>query len=441
MSVEGTIGGRPAAFEAEAEFAGYRIERVLGRGGMGIVYLARQPALDRLVALKVIRPDLADDPTFRARFRSESRTAAVIEHPHVVTVFGAGEADGLLYVAMRYVPGRDLGRIVSSEGPIAPEAAAGLIDQVAGGLDAVHAAGLVHRDVKPGNVIVGHDWADGAGVAFLADFGLAKAVASTSSLTATGELIGTVDYIAPEQIEGRRVDARTDVYALGCVLFHAVTGEVPFPQPESSAKLWAHLHEPPRTPGPRSASLDPVIRRAMAKDPADRFPSAGDLGRAALAAVRHEAVTEPERAVGAGEAAPAETARLDPEPTPVRTRKLAARRPRRRRRRFALATGAVALIAALGAAALIEVPRLSDGGGAPPAKQAGIEVPSLAGESLDVAEQRLEDLGIHPSEVGGGLFGVLIPADWNVCETQPAAGTSVRRGSTVQLLVDRPDVC
>jgi Protein kinase domain/PASTA domain len=439
MSVEGTIGGnRPAEVAAGLEFAGYRVERTLGRGGMGVVYLARDLDLDRAVALKVIRSDLADDPTFRARFRSESRTAAAIDHPHVVTVFGAGELDGLLYVAMRYVPGPDLGRIVSRDGPLSPETAAELLGQVAGGLDAVHAAGLVHRDVKPGNVIVARDSAGTA--AYLADFGLAKAIASTTGLTATGELIGTVDYIAPEQIEGRRVDARTDVYALGCVLFHAVTGGVPFPQPESSAKMWAHLNESAPAPEGRAAALDPVIRRAMAKDPADRFPSAGDLGRAAVAAVRHEAVTEPERAVGAGDAAPAETARLDTEPTPVRTREVPAAPPRRRRRRI-LAAGAVGLIAALGAAAAIEVPRLSDGGGNPPAKPAGIEVPSLAGEPLNLAQRRLEELGLRSSEVGGGLFGVLIPSEWDVCETSPPAGTDVRRGSTVELLVDRPDVC
>ena len=245
MSVEGRIRGSGAApLAAGSEFDGYRIERTLGQGGMGIVYLAREVALDRLVALKVIRAELATDESFRARFRSESRTAASVEHPQVVTVFGAGERQGLLYVAMRYVPGRDLGRLISSRGALAADDAAELISQVAEGLDAVHAAGLVHRDVKPANVIVGEDGRS----AYLTDFGLAKATASTSGLTATGEVIGTVDYMAPEQIEGRRVDARTDVYALGCVLFHAITGEVPFADRESSAKMWAHLNEPPPPP-------------------------------------------------------------------------------------------------------------------------------------------------------------------------------------------------
>jgi serine/threonine protein kinase len=223
MSVEGTAAGSgPVGLAPGTEFAGFAIERTLGHGGMGIVYLATELRLDRLVALKVIRAELAGDESFRARFRSEQLTAAAVEHPRVVTVFGAGEQDGLLYVAMRYVPGRDLGRLVAADGPLIPDAAAPLIAQVADGLDAVHAAGLVHRDVKPHNVIVDED-----GDGHLTDFGLAKAVASTTGLTTTGQVIGTVDYMAPEQIEGGRVDARTDVYALGCVLFHAVTGRVP----------------------------------------------------------------------------------------------------------------------------------------------------------------------------------------------------------------------
>ncbi len=230
-------------------------------------------------------------------------------------MFGAGEQDGLLYVAMRYVPGRDLDRLISAQGALSGDEAASLIAQVADGLDAVHAAGLVHRDVKPANVLVGEpEPGEDGSTAYLTDFGLAKLAASTTGLTATGEVIGTVDYMAPEQIEGRRVDARADVYALGCVLFHAVTGDVPFPDRETSAKMWAHLNEPPpavRSREGRRGLLDPVIGRAMAKDPADRFPSAGDLGRGALAATRGEAVTEPEHAVGVGDAAPApETLRL-----------------------------------------------------------------------------------------------------------------------------------
>jgi serine/threonine protein kinase len=434
MSVEGTARGG-ARLAAGSEFGGFRIERALGHGGMGIVYLARELRLDRLVALKVIRPELAGEESFRARFRSETLTAASVEHPRVVTVFGAGERDGLLYVAMRYVPGRDLGRLIGADGPLAAEDAAKVIAQVADGLDAVHAAGLVHRDVKPANVILEAGPADDGSAAFLTDFGLAKAMASTAGLTATGEVIGSVDYMAPEQIEGQRVDARTDVYALGCVLFHAVSGKVPFPERESSAKMWAHLNEPP--PAAAGRVLDPVIRRAMAKDPARRFPSAGDLGRAAVAATRGEAVTEPEHVVAAGEAAPLpETVRLSRDPALPPTDPL----PRRRkRRRWLWALVIVLVIAALGAAALIAVPKLSDSDKTP--VPTGIEVPSLAGQPLDIAEQRLDALGLRASEEGGGLFGVLVPSDWNVCQTSPGPGTRVRRGTTVSLLIDRPGVC
>jgi serine/threonine protein kinase len=440
MSVEGTTRDEVrGALAAGSRFGGFRIERTLGQGGMGIVYLATELRLDRQVALKVIRSDLAGDEDFRARFRSESRTAAAVEDARVVTVFGAGEVDGLLYVAMRYVPGRDLGRLVDADGPLSPEEAARLIAQVADGLDAVHAAGLVHRDVKPHNVIVGED-----GDAYLADFGLAKAMGATTGLTATGQVIGTVDYMAPEQIEAQRVDARTDVYALGGVLYHAVTGKVPYAERESSAKMWAHVNEPPPSAGRRGGVLDPVIRRAMAKDPADRFPSAGDLGRAAVAAARGEAVTEPEHVVGSGEAAPLpETVRLSQDPRLPPTDPQPRPRSRGRALAFVLALLAIAALAVAGA---IEAPKLSrshgtatsSGGSISPS---GVTVPSLAGQPLDAAERRLDELGLHPSEEGGGLFGVLIPSVWNVCNTNPPAGSTVAPGSTVRLLIDRPGAC
>jgi serine/threonine protein kinase len=443
MSVEGTTRwGAPGALGEGSKFGGFRIERTIGHGGMGIVYLATELRLGRQVALKVIRADLAGDDNFRARFRSESRTAASVEDPRVVTVFGAGEVDGLLYVAMRYVPGRDLGRMVEADGPFSPDDAAALIAQVADGLDAVHAAGLVHRDVKPHNVIVGLE-----DDAYLADFGLAKAMGATTGLTATGQVIGTVDYMAPEQIEARRVDARTDVYALGGVLFHAITGKVPFAERESSAKMWAHVNEPPPSAGRRGSVLDPVIRRAMAKDPIDRFPSAGDLGRAAVAATRGEAVTEPEHVVGAGEAAPLpETVRLSRDPALPPTDPQP--RPRRRSRTLAFILALLA-IAGLGAAAAIEAPKLSRSNGTATASEtggtssaSGVSVPSLAGQPLDVAEQRLDQLGLSYTEEGDtGLFGVLVPSDWNVCDTSPGSGDVVSRGSTVRLLIDRPGAC
>jgi serine/threonine protein kinase len=445
MSVEGTTQGPASALlSAGSLFGEYRIEGTLGHGGMGIVYLARELELDRLVALKVIRPELAHDRHFRARFQSESRTAASIEHPRIVTVFAAGELGGLIYVAMRYVPGDDLGRLISALGALAPGEAAELIAQVSDGLDAVHAAGLVHRDVKPANVIVASGTGDrGQPAAFLTDFGLAKAAAATDGLTATGEVIGSVDYMAPEQIEGRRIDARTDVYALGCVLFHAISGRVPFPDRESSAKMWAHLNKPPPATGSsaRAGALDPVIRRAMEKDPARRFPSAGDLGRAAVAAVHSDAVTEPERAVGTGEAAPNETVPIRTEVVPGPTERLPRRPKGRGGRRLVAAIIALVLLAGVGAAAIVAIPRLNDEGSGSATRPKGVTIPALTGQPLDVAEQRLEDLGLNPSEVSDSLFGVLIPSDWDVCETDPPAGEVVRPRSTVRLFVDRPDVC
>jgi len=462
MSVRGAIkGSRSSRRRGGTTFAGFRIERELGRGGMGTVYLARDFELDRDVALKVIREDFADDEEFRERFRTESRTAASIDHPRVVSVFGTGERDGLLYVVMRYVPGPDLQLLLSRRRSLPADEAAAVIAQVGEGLDAVHAAGLVHRDVKPANVIVSERGSRGRHAdAFLTDFGLARSVAASTGLTATGQLIGSVDYMAPEQIEGHRVDARTDVYALGCVLFQTLTGEVPFPEPETSAKLWSHLNAPPPTAGSHSrpaAALDPVIARAMAKNPAERYPSAGDLGRAAVAAARGEAVTEPEQIVGAGEAAPdpetlvlldgnSPTVPLHRTPTtaPQPGRRRRPRRKRRWRRRIAIFL-TLLVLAGLGAAAAIEVPRLrEDNGGSLPhrATPAGVAVPNVIGEPLDLAEQDLQDAGFQTERIGDpGFFGVLVPSNWDVCDTAPSPGARARRGSTVSLLYDRPDYC
>ena len=234
------------------EFAGYRIERQLGRGGMGVLYLAVEPGLERRVALKLIAPEAAADEVFRRRFAEESKVAASIEHPNVVPIYAAGEEEGVPYIAMRYVAGSDLARRVAREGRLEPASAAALIAQIGSGLDAIHAAGLVHRDVKPANVLLG----GGAGSehAYITDFGVARNVATNSGLTQTGRFVGTLDYVAPEQISGGEVDARADVYALGCLLFKLLTGEVPFPrmgrQPVSTPTSTTRL-PPPRCTCPR----------------------------------------------------------------------------------------------------------------------------------------------------------------------------------------------
>jgi predicted Ser/Thr protein kinase len=297
-------------------FAGYRIEGVLGRGGMGVVYLAEQPELGRKVAIKVIAPALASDPDYLQRFKRESRLAAAIEHPNAIPIYEAGVADeNTPYLVMRYVEGEDLSSLLRREGRLDTKRAAAIVDQIAGALDEAHARGLVHRDVKPANVIV--ESRRGTEHAYLTDFGLTREMDASSGVTATGRWVGTIDYASPEQIKGRPVDARCDVYALGCVLFTTLTGRLPFERDEDVAKLYAHVSEPP----PRASAVAPdvsqdvdrVITRAMAKDPDFRFPSAGDMGRAALAAATGTPVAEPEHTVATGEAAPA----TEPAPPPV----------------------------------------------------------------------------------------------------------------------------
>ncbi|MGE5407438.1 MAG: serine/threonine-protein kinase [Syntrophothermus sp.] len=296
------------------EFAGYRIERRLGRGGMGILFLAVEPGLERRVALKLIAPEAAADEIFAKRFAEESRIAASIEHPNVVPIYAAGEEEGIPFIAMRYVAGSDLGRRIQSEGRLEPERAAALIAQVGNGLDAIHAAGLVHRDVKPANVLV--SGSAGEEHAYITDFGVARNVATRSGLTQTGRFVGTIDYVAPEQISGGTVDARADVYALGCLLFKLLTGQVPFPREGEAACLYAHLNDPPPPPSLYAPGvpieLDDVVARAMSKQPGDRYPSAGDLGRAAVAAVSGRAVGTPERTVATGAAATVETETVAP---------------------------------------------------------------------------------------------------------------------------------
>src|SRR3954452_8552497 len=270
---------------------------------MGVVYRATQLGLDRSVALKVITPAFAEDQEFRARFQREAKLAASIEHPNVIPVYEAGEHDGVLFIAMRFVDGTDLKTLLNREGRLEPLRAARFVNQIASALDAAHAAGLVHRDVKPANALLASQ-----DHVYLTDFGLTKRAASGSAMTKTGQMVGTVDYVAPEQVEGGSVDARTDVYSLACVLYHLLTGRVPFDKPTEMAKLFAHVHENPPRPSDSVAGLpgplNDVVRRGMAKDPTKRFLSAGDLGRAALAAAEHRGLDEPERSVARGEAAP-----------------------------------------------------------------------------------------------------------------------------------------
>ena len=249
------------------QLAGYRVEALLGRGGMGVVYLAEDLRLKRRVALKLLAPELAENGEFRERFLRESELAASLDHPNVVPIYEAGEADGRLYISMRYVEGADL-KTTLADGPLAPAHAAALVAQVAAALDAAHERGLVHRDVKPSNVLV-----DGRGHAYLGDFGLTRLLAEPGLSLPSGSSLGTPDYVAPEQIRGEELDGRADVYALGCLLYECLVGEPPFRSDSETATLFAHLEkEPPVLPG-----LEDVLARALAKDRDERFETCGAL--------------------------------------------------------------------------------------------------------------------------------------------------------------------
>ena len=259
-----------------ADFGGYRIERLLGRGGMGVVYLAHDLRLDRPVALKLLSPSLAEDAEFRARFLRESKLAASLDHQNVVPVFEAGEVDGTLFIAMRYVEGTDLRELLRTEAPLAAERTVALLSQVAAALDAAHEHGLIHRDVKPGNILLAAD-----DHVYLADFGLTRRAEDPDAGPAAGNSLGTVDYVAPEQIQGDPVDGRADVYSLGCVLYECLTGTPPFSSSSPMGVLWEHVQADPPSLRESEAELpdaiDPVIERALAKEPSDRYPSGHEL--------------------------------------------------------------------------------------------------------------------------------------------------------------------
>jgi ABC-type branched-subunit amino acid transport system substrate-binding protein/DNA-binding beta-propeller fold protein YncE len=266
-----------AAFTRGTTFAGYRIEALVGRGGMGVVYRATDLSLERPVAVKLIAPELAQDQQFRTRFLREPRLAASLDHPNVIPIYEAGEHDGQLYLAMRYVEGTDLKTTLERDGKLAPDRTIELLAQVASALDAAHERALVHRDVKPGNVLI-----DRSGHVYLTDFGITKQTGADS--TETGSVVGTLDYLAPEQIRGEPVDARTDSYALACVLYECLAGTPPFRRGTEAETLWGHMQEdpPPLRGQPR---LDRVLRTGLAKGKDARYPTCGALIGAAAAAL------------------------------------------------------------------------------------------------------------------------------------------------------------
>ena len=275
------------------ELAGYRIESLLGLGGMSVVYLAEDLRLGRRVALKLLAADLAEDESFRDRFLEESRLAASIDHPNIVPIYEAGVTEDLLFIAMRYVEGGDLSERVQL-GPLDPGEAIGILAQVASALDAAHARGLVHRDVKPSNLLLDRGTRpDGSDHVYLADFGLVKRVSGKTGSGDDGHLLGTIDYVAPEQIAGEEIDGRADVYSLGCVLYECLVGQPPFRRDSEIAVVFAHLEGEPLAPSAQRpelpAALDAVIARALAKEPEQRYSSCRELAQAALAVAVDEA--------------------------------------------------------------------------------------------------------------------------------------------------------
>ena len=326
------------------EIAGYRVEAFISRGGMAVVYRAQDRRLGRRVALKLLAPELSQDERFQQRFLRESRLAASLDHPNIIPIYEAGEANGLLYIVMRYVEGSDLKEVLDREGQLDLARTSSILRQVGAALDAAHARGLVHRDVKPGNILV----ASGTGREdpdhiYLTDFGLTKRSSSLSGQTTSGRFIGTTDYVAPEQIGGKPVDARSDVYSLGCVLYQCLTGDPPFERDDEAAMLWAHLveHPPPVSasrPG-LPAGLDAVVAKAMAKAPEDRYGTCRDLVTDFRAAVegRSEPQEQPERA------APDRPGRP---PGPPASPPGADRRPRRSRTMLAVLAAVLLVVVA-----------------------------------------------------------------------------------------------
>jgi serine/threonine-protein kinase len=272
------------------EFAGYRMRAVLGRGGMSVVYQAENLRLNNVIALKVLAPELAADDVFRARFLEESRIAASLNHPNVIPIYDMGSSNGLLYIAMRYVSGTDLRQMIKKRGRLQPENALFLLGQVARALDAAHRKGLVHRDVKPGNMLIerGSDEGDPDHV-YLADFGITKHAMSRTGLTSTGQFLGTIDYVAPEQIRGTSVLGLADQYSLGCVLYECLTGRVPFEKDLDAAIIWAHVEETPAMPTVLRPDLPPeiddVFGRVLSKQPGGRYRSCREFIDAARMAL------------------------------------------------------------------------------------------------------------------------------------------------------------
>ena len=404
--------------------AGYRIDALVGRGGMGVVYRATQLRLERVVALKVIAPDLLDDQGVRERFLAEASAAASVDHANVIPVYDADEADGIAYIAMRYVAGEDLRSLVRFGGPLDPAQAADIVAQAGAALDAIHRAGFVHRDVKPANLLL-----DAERHVYVDRLRAGQGGAHAHGRDTHGQWVGTLDYVAPEQVRGGRIDARADVYALGGVLHFALTGRVPFERDGDEAKLWAQLSAPPPVPSTQRRGLrgafDDVVARAMAKAPEERYPSAGDLGRAANAAVHGRRPSEPERMVARGAAAPGE-ARSEPGLAgEASTRTSPA--PASRRRRWPILAAVASAVAILAGALVALTGDDPSTRAASPTPSASPSPSATAAAPVARAAATIENVGSRPSGIayaGGDLWVTSPPSPFL---TRIVAATGVER--------------
>jgi ABC-type branched-subunit amino acid transport system substrate-binding protein len=362
-----------ATLDPGTAFGAYRVDEVIGRGGMGVVYRAYDESLERPVALKLVASELADDERFRRRFLREPKLAAGLDHPNVIPIYAAGEQDGRLFLAMRYVAGCDLRTVLGDAGTLAPQRALDILGQVAAALDAAHRRDLVHRDVKPANVLL-----DAGDHAYLTDFGVTKRVGADT--TEAEGIVGTLDYLAPEQIRGGSTDGRADEYALACMLYECLSGTAPFWRATQAETMWAHLND---QPPPLSSPLDPVLRRGLAKEPEDRYGSCGELIAAARAAL------EPRGAV--------------------------VRHPPRRRR-WAAAAAAVGVVAL--AAAMIAVLTMT-GGSAPAAAPRGSGLAMLDAAGGHVRSIIKSAANASNVAVGEGAVWVLSSQDATVTKIDP----------------------
>jgi serine/threonine-protein kinase len=360
---------------------------------MGEVYLARHRHLKRQVALKILQPELADNAGFRDRFIRESQSAAALHHPSIVTVYDAGETDGLLYMAMQYVHGPDLAAVLHDDGPLSAVRCMVIVEQLADALEAAHARGLIHRDVKPGNVLIDDERA------YLTDFGLTKPVAVKTAVTKPGTLLGTVDYIAPEQIRGAAIDTRADIYSLGCLMYRALTGEPPFPRDNEMSVIHAHLYDaPPKITALRPdlpAAMDDVIATALAKRPEERFAGANALAIAADQALSRRAPPGREQPTAVVPAAAPE------KPTgPTARIRVRPRLP---------SLGVAAALVGTGAVAVVAVLIASSGGGGASPKGPATPKPTQVAESVPrLVADAPTHVGYQPAGVAVGVGGVYV---------------------------------